>query len=183
MKTTTMIIRVWIAMAGLLTGQLATAQESLNLSAFKGKYKGAVSQVGPGAGNTASGLASVGFKVPQSGTSARIRYTAAFSDDMGDTNVLPTSMDLTSNQRVSVTDLLVGIAGTNNAKPGTGDWIQRKRILKIDATNGEGITLRGTAVVKDLRNKRKLTLTLVSDDGVDTRTFTTRLRARLPRQN
>jgi hypothetical protein len=183
MKTTTMNVRVWIAVAGLLTSQLATAQESLNLSAFRGNYKGGVTQAGPGAGNTASGRASVSFKVPQNGTSARVRYTAAISDGMGGTNILPTSMVLTSNQRVSVTDLLVGIAGTNNAKPGTGDWIQRKRSLKIDATNGEGITLRGTAAVKDLRSKRKLTLTLVSSDGVDTTTFTTQLRARLPRRN
>lgn len=182
MKTNTTII---IAITGscLLLSRPLQGQGSSDLTVFKGNFKGTVVQTGPAMGNSATGLATVNFKVPRSGTSARVVYTAAMSDGMGGTNILPTAMTLNSRNRVDVTDLLVGIAGTNNAKPGSGDWLQRKRTLKIDATNGEGITLRGTAVTRDLRNQRKMTLTLVSNDGVDTTTFLSILKARLPRRN
>jgi len=182
MKTNKTIVLMWLAIAGLLSGSFSSAQETFNLSAFKGAYRGTVTQAGPGMGDTASGTASVNIKVPNSGKSAGIDYAATISDGMGGSSLLPTALVLTSSKRASVTDLLVGIAGTNNAKPGDGRWSQRKRTLKIAATNGEGTTLRGTAVAKDLRNKRRLSLTLVSDDGVDSTTFTTRLQTRLPRR-
>lgn len=181
MKTTTIFVMT-LAAAGLLTGNHTLAQGVPDLTVFKGNYKGSVTQTGPGAGNSAKGRATVRFKVPGIGTSAGITFTAAMSDGMGGTNLLPTALTLKSNGRLSVTDLLIGIAGANNAKPGTGDWTQRRRVLKIDATNGEGITLRGKAVTRDLRARRKLTLILKSDDGVDTTTFDARLKARLPRR-
>lgn len=179
----TKTIVLGLAGAGLILSQPVKGQGALNLTAFKGNYKGTVLQTGPSMGNTASGRATVGFKVPRSGTSAKVSYVAAMPDGMGGTNLLPTAMTLKSKNRLDVTDLLVGIAGTNNAKPGSGDWLQRKRTLKIDATNGEGITLTCKAVARDLRNKRKMSLILVSNDGVDTTTFATTLKARLPRRN
>ena len=178
MKTNRREILIGIAVACLFSASFASAAP-LDLSPFKGKYNGTVTQVGPG--GTQTGTAVVQFKVPPSGTSAVIDYTATVSDGMN-TTVLPTSLAIAKNKSVAVTDLLVGIAGTNNAKPGTGRASKGRRKMTINASNGEGISLSVSAVAKDLRNKRKLTLILISDDGVDPTTFTTILKARLPRR-
>lgn len=169
----------WIAVASLFLSPFAFAQGKLNLSAFKGRYNGTVAEAGPG--GTTNGRATVVIAVPKHGKSARITYRATFSDGMGGTTVRPTSILLNANKKATVTDLLVGIAGENNAKRGKGRWSQRKRTLRLNATNGEGTTLRGKGTARDLRRVRKLNLTLASNDGVDTTEFRTALRARLPR--
>lgn len=170
---------VWVGVAGLFLCSPAFAKkEPLNLSAFKGKYKGTMTLVGPG--GSSSGTAKVIVKVPRNGKSATIDYAATVSDGMGGSSVLPTVMTLAANKTMSVTDLGVGIAGTNNAKPGTGAWTQRKRKMTFNATNGDMVLLC-TAVAKDVRRKRKLKMTLTSTDAGGSTVFTNTLKARLPK--
>jgi hypothetical protein len=144
----------------------------LNLSAFAGKYTGTVNLVTPG--DTSNGTAAVVIKVAKNGKSATIAYKAIVTSE------LPADFTLAKNKSLSTTDLGVGIAGTNNAHPGTGTWLQRKRLLTFSATNGD-IDLTGTARVKDVRNKRKLTFILVSSDAGGSNVFTTTLVAKLPK--
>lgn len=181
MKTTKIKTLLWITVAGVSLTPAAFTQDSSKYLAYKGKFTGSATMTGPEEDDSSSGTATAKIKVPRNGTSATLNYTATLSDGMN-TSVLPTVVTFSKNGKVFVSDLLVGIAGTNNAKPGTGNSSAGRRSLKFDADNGDGITLRGTAVFKDLRNKRKLTLTLVSDDGVGTRIFKSSLRARLPRR-
>ena len=181
MKTNTSKTLVCLVVVGVFLSPVAFAKEERNISAFKGKYNGTVTVVKPGGGGPESGTATVIIKVPKNGKSAIVGYTATISDGMN-TTVLSTMLALRANKTLSVTDLLVGIAGTNNAKPGAGTWSQRKRKLTFSAADGDAHSLNGTASAKDLRKNRKLTLTLVSSDGVDSTTFTTTLRAKLPRQ-
>lgn len=176
MKTSITVVVTTIAVAWI-SGATAFAAESLDLSVFKGRYTGPATLSGP-AGNR-SGRAFVNLPVPASGKSARVGYRAAFSDGFG-TDVFPTQFILSANKRVSVSDLLVGIAGTNNAKPGEGRWVQRGRTLRFKADNGEGISLRANASVRDRSNRRVLVLTLVSNDGGGANTFRANLRSRLP---
>jgi hypothetical protein len=168
---------LWAAVAGLFLSPSAFAQKPLNLSIFTGKYTGAVTLVTPG--DTSSGTATVIIRVPKSGRTATIFYKAIISSG-GGTSVLPTQITFARNKTISVTDLGVGIAGANNAHPGTGTWVQRKRALLFSATNGD-INLRGTARARDLNRKRKLTLTLVSSDAGGSNVFTNTLTAKLPR--
>ncbi len=179
MKTKTTRVQLWIAVASLFLSPFALAKEKLDLSVFKGRYKGTVTEAGPG--GTTKGKATVIIAVPRHGRSGRINYRATLSDGGGGTVNRHTAIALAANKTVAVSDLLVGIAGENNAKRGNGRWSQRQRILKFNTTNGEGTTLRGTGAARDFRNTRKLILTLVSSDGVNTTQFRTTLRAKLPR--
>jgi len=174
MKTITKKVRVWSAVAGLFLTPFALTAAPLNLSVFKGNYTGTMSYTQPG-DPAQNSTATVVIGVPQSGKTARINYRANIGG-----NAFPTVISLAANKRASVTDLLVGIAGTNNAKPGTGPWSQNQRTLRFTATNGEGISLRGTGVVKDFSNRRELTLTLISTDPGGSYRFEARLRSRLP---
>jgi hypothetical protein len=168
---------LWAAVASLLLCPSAFAKKKpLNLSAFAGNYTGTVTLVTPS--DSSSGTATVVITVPKNGKTATILYTATTVSSMGDTSVLPTEITLAANKTISVTDLGVGIAGTNNAHPGTGTWSQRKRTLSFFATNGD-MNLNGTARAKDARKKRKLTLILVSSDAGGATTFTTTLTAKL----
>jgi uncharacterized lipoprotein NlpE involved in copper resistance len=179
MKTLMAKPLIWAAVASLLLCPSAFAKKKpLNLSAFAGNYTGTVTLVSPG--DSARGTATVVITVPKNGKSATLLYTATIVSSMGDTSILPTEMTLAANKTISVTDLGVGIAGTNNAHPGTGTWSQRKRALSFSATNGD-IVLTGTASAKNARKKRKLTLTLVSSDAGGSNTFTTTLTAKLPK--
>ncbi|MGH8048846.1 MAG: hypothetical protein ACREKL_16515, partial [Chthoniobacterales bacterium] len=125
-----------LAMAtGLLLCPSAFAKNKhLNLLAFVGKYTGTVTLVTPT--DTQSGTATVIIRVPKNGKSATIAYTAMVFNG-SDTVVLPADFTLSKNKTLSVTDLGIGIAGTNNAHPGTGTWSQRKRTLTLFATNGD----------------------------------------------
>lgn len=179
MKTTTKKVLMGIAVAGLFFSSAVSAQKTLNLSAFKGKYTGNVTLRDP-EGSLTEGRATVAFTVQKKGKAAKINYRATFPDGMGGSNVLPTVMTLSPNKRVSVTDLLVGIAGTNNAKGGKGDWRQRRRTLTFTATNGEGISLQCRATAKDIGKRRELVLKLTSTDPGGSYVFTSRLRSKLP---
>jgi hypothetical protein len=170
------------AVLGLFVSPSAFAKKKpLNLTAFAGKYTGNVTFTPP-SGDTSSGTAVVIITVPKNGKSATVSYTATVTSGSGDTSVLPTAITLAANKTLSITDLGVGIAGTNNAHRGTGNWIQQKRSLTLFATNGD-INFRGNAAVKDTRKKRNLTLILVSSDadGSNPYTFTTTLTAKLPK--
>ncbi len=168
-----------IAVAGLLFTPLASAQGTLNLSAFKGKYKGNVSLRDP-EGFVTEGRATVAFTVQKKGRAAKINYRATFPDGMGGSDAMPTVLTLSSGKRVSATDLLVGIAGTNNAKRGKGDWRQRRRTLTFAATNGEGISLHCRARAKDIGRRRELVLKLTSTDPGGSYVFTNKLRSKRP---
>jgi hypothetical protein len=171
---------VWLAFASLLLTPSAFAKKKpLTLSVFPGKYTGAVTLVTPG--GTSTGTAVVIITATKAGKSAVIDYTATVSDGMN-TSVLPVTITLARDKTSAVTDLGVGIAGSNNMHPGTGTWSQRKRTLSIFATNGD-LNLTGTASAHDNRKKRKLTLILVSSDadGSNAYTFTTTLVGRLPK--
>ena len=174
MKTKTTTIPVWFAVAGVFLSPFTLVAAPLNLSVFKGNYTGPMTLKAPG-DPVQNGRATAVFVVPQSGANGTIRYRATV-----DGSGFPTVITLAANKRASVTDLLVGIAGTNNAKPGRGPWSQRQRVLNITANNGEGISLRGTAVVRDFSNHRELTLTLVSTDPGGSYRFSNTLRSRLP---
>ena len=176
MKTLMAKPLVWAAVASLLLCPSAFAKKKpLNLSAFAGNYTGTVTLVSPG--DSSSGTATVVITVPKKGKSATILYTATIFSG-GSTSVLSAEFTLAADKTISTTDLGVGIAGANNAHPGTGTWSQRKRTLSFFATNGD-INLNGTASAKDARKKRKLTLILVSSDAGGTFTFTTTLTAKL----
>jgi hypothetical protein len=162
----------WIAVAGLLFSPAAFAQK-FNLSIFAGKYTGTVVQTTPS--ETLNGTARVLIRVPRSGRTATIGYEATING-----SVLPTDMKLAANKAISVTDLGVGIAGTNNAHPGTGRWAQSRKRITFSATNGD-ILLRGTARVRDIGRKRKLSLVLISSDAGGSFTYNTTLTARRPR--
>lgn len=179
MKTTTRQILIGLALAGSLSGPLAPAQGALNLSAFKGNYRGTMSLRDPD-GAVSRGRATLALAVPRSGKSARLRYRATIPDGEGGSDAFPTAMILSANKRASVTDLLVGIAGTNNAKPGRGRWSQRQRTLRINASNGEGISLRGIATVRDIGKRRTLNLKLTSTDPGGSYLFSNRLVSRVP---
>lgn len=167
---------VWVAVAGLFFCPSGFAKNPFDLLIFKGKYRGTVTLVTPG--TPTSGSAKVTIAVPKKGKSATIDYTASVSDGMGGTTVLPTVVSLAANKTMSTTDLGVGIAGTNNAKPGDGTWTQRKRTVTFNATNGD-LVLLGTASVKDAGRKRKLKLTLTSTDVGGSNIFTTTLTAKV----
>jgi len=178
MKTNLAKHIVLVAVAGLLLSPAAFAQPpKKNLSIFKGNYTGPMTFVSPS--DSATGIATVVIKAPKNGKTATISYSAdvAFS---GGNSTLPTEITLARDKTVSVTDLGVGVAGTNNAHRGTGTYSQRKRTLTFTATNGD-IVLTGTAIVRDTKKKRKLQLTLVSTDAGGSTTFTNTLRAKLPR--
>lgn len=169
MKTKTTKTLFGIVVAGLVFGASAFAAP-LNLSVFEGNYKGTTTVTGPNGTETKrTGLT---FAVPDHGRSAQ--YTIEFTD------IIISSYSFKANKRVLVSDLLLGIAGANNAKRGKGPWTQSQRTLRFSATNGEGTTLRGKATVRDLSNRRLLTLTMTTSDGVDSTTFKSTLRARLP---
>jgi hypothetical protein len=170
---------VWAAFVGLLLSPSVFAQKPLNLSIFAGKYTGVVTLATPG--DTSSGSATVIIRVPKNGRTATISYRAAISSG-GSTTVLPTQIALAKNKTIVVTDLGVGIAGTNNAHPGRGIWSQRRHALVFSATNGD-IDLRGAVRARDVGRKRKLTLTLVSSDAGGSNVFTNTLTAKLPRPN
>ena len=166
--------------AGLLLCPSAFAKKKpLNLSAFKGNYTGTVTYVTPSGSQT--GTATVLITVPKNGKSATISYTAVVSDGM-DTSVLPTAITLAANKTLTITDLGVGIAGTNNAHRGTGNWSQRKRTFALFATNGD-TNFTATGLVKDKKKKRNLSLNLVTvdADGSNPYTFITTLVAKLPK--
>jgi hypothetical protein len=178
MKTLLTKRLVGIAVAGLLMCPAAFAERP-TLLGFKGKYSGTVAFTD--AGGTTPGTAAVVIKVPRNGKSATVSYAATFVSSMGDVSVLPADFVLAKNKTMTVTDLGVGIAGTNNAHPGSGTWSQRRRSFTFFATNGD-MTLNGTATVRDTRKKRKLALTLVSADGGGTYTFANALRSKLPKR-
>jgi hypothetical protein len=178
MKITTTKALMCAALVGLFLIPSSFAKKPpLTLVAFKGNYTGAVTLVS--AGSPSTGTATVIFSVPKKGKSATIDYTATFSDGMGGTSVLPAFFTLSSDKTFKTTDLEVGIAGANNAHPGSGTWSQRKRTLTFTATNGD-IDLNGTAVLKkDRGRKRQLSITLVSTSTGNAYTFTTTLTARI----
>ncbi|HEY8901772.1 MAG TPA: hypothetical protein VIM61_15275 [Chthoniobacterales bacterium] len=169
---------VCATIATLLCSPAALAKSN-QLFAFAGNYSGLVSLASPG--GTSAGTAVVVIKVPKNGKSAFISYAATI-DSGGSTSVLPADFTLAKNKTMSTTDLGIGIAGTNNAHPGTGNWSQKKRKLTMFATNGD-MNLTGIGVVKDSRKKRKLTLTLVSSDAGGSNVFTTVLSAKKPKVN
>jgi hypothetical protein len=166
-------------LAGLLLAPSAFAKKKpANLSNFAGKYTGTVTFVSPT--DTFHGTASVLISVAKNGKSATIKYTAIVLNGSGDSVVLPTEITLAKNKSLSITDLGVGIAGTNNAHRGTGAWSQHRLNLLLSATNGD-INFSATGRVKDTHKKRKLSLVLVSADAGGASTFTTTLTSKLPK--
>jgi hypothetical protein len=173
---------VWVALAAalLVTPSAFAKKKPLTLAIFKGNYSGSLILTAPD-GSTSTGAASLQFTVPRNGRSAALSY-AATTDTGGGTSTYQSDFTLATNKTLTTTDLLVGIAGANNAKPGTGTWSQRKRILSFTATNSDsGIVLTGTGTVRDRKRKRLLTLTLASNNNGDIYTFTTTLTAKLPK--
>lgn len=168
---------VGVALAISLWSPCANAQNNATLEVFKGKYRGTMSLREPG-GDVSNGTAITTFAVPANGRSAAVRYKATIPDGMGGSSAFPTALKLAPGKRITTTDLLVGIAGTNNAKPGKGRWSQRKRKLTFTATNGEGIVLRGTASTRDVGSRRLMKLQLTSTDPGGSYVFTNQLRAR-----
>lgn len=179
MKTLIPKSAVLAALLGIFLAPSAFAKKKpLDLTAFAGNYTGTVSLVTPG-GNS-SGTATVVIHVPKNGKSATIDYTAVTTSG-GSTTELPTAITLARGGSLSITDLGIGIAGTNNAHRGTGSWSQRKRTLSLQATNGD-IDFTATGhLKKDSKKKRKLALTLVTSDadGSNAYVFTTTLTAKL----
>ncbi len=168
-----------VAISGSLFAPCVSAQGSHNLSNFKGNHQGSVVHTDP-EGNVKKGRARAKFIVARSGRSGSIAYQAVFPDGQGGSDAFPTGVTLRANKRADVTDLLVGIAGENNAKPGRGGWSQRQRKLTFVANNGEGISLRATATVRDVGKRRKVALKLVSTDPGGSYVFTNTLNSRLP---
>jgi hypothetical protein len=172
---------VWVAVAAalLVTPSAFAKKKPMTLAIFAGNYTGALTLASPS--GTSTGTAAVHITVPRSGRSAVLTYTAITGS--GDsTSTYQSDFTLAANKTLTTTDLLVGIAGANNAKPGTGTWSQRKRTLLFTATDSDsGIVLTGTGHVRDRKRQRLLTLTLVSNNNGDIYTFTTTLTARLPK--
>lgn len=173
---------VWVALAAILLSSPAAfaKRKPFTLGLFAGNYTGSLTLTAPD-GTTSTGAATIHITVPRNGRSAVITYTATTGS--GDnTSSYQTDLTFAANKTLTTTDLLVGIAGANNAKPGTGTWSQRKRSLLFAATNSDsGIVLTGEGHVRDHKRKRLLTLTLVSNNNGDLYTFTTTLTARLPK--
>ncbi len=178
-KTLRALLGVAVAVCFLVPAAFAQ-KKPLDLSALKGRYSGTVSVEGPG--GLSSGTAAVIIKVPKRGKTATFDYLATVSDGMGGSSELPSLFTLEANKTVLVTDLGVGIAGANNAKPGAGTWSQRKRTLSFSATNGD-IVLVCTATAKNVgKRKRKLTMMLNSTDAGGSTVYSASLRAKLPKR-
>jgi hypothetical protein len=173
---------VWVAVAAALfvTPSAFAKKKPFTLGLFSGNYTGSLTLTAPD-GTTTTGPAALHITVPRSGRSAILSYTATTGS--GD-NASTYQSDFTfaANKTLTTTDLLIGIAGANNAKPGTGAWSQHKRAILFTATNSDsGIVLTGTGNVRDRKRQRLLTLTLVSNNNGDPYTFTTTFTARLPK--
>jgi hypothetical protein len=174
---------VWVAVAAalLVTPSAFAKKKPFTLGLFAGNYSGSLTLTAPD-GSTSTGTAALHITVPRNGRSAVLTFTATTGS--GDnTSTYQTDLTLAANKTLTTTDLLVGIAGANNAKPGTGAWSQRKRAILFTATNSDsGIVLTGEGHVRDRKRQRLLTLTLVSNNNGDAYTFTTSFTARLPKK-
>ena len=178
MKTLQTVLLAAFASQLLLPAAFAK-KPPLTLAAFAGRYTGTVTLRTPS--DTQAGTAAVTITTPKKGRSATIVYSALVFDGT-DNKLLPTQLTLAKDKTLAVTDLGIGIAGTNNAHRGTGAWSQQKHALALSATNGD-INFRGSAIAKDAGRKRRLTLTLITSDadGSNPYIFTTTLVAKLPK--
>lgn len=181
MKTSAkFFVRVALAALLVATPSAFAQKKPFTLGLFAGNYTGSLTLTAPD-GTTTTGTAALHITVPRSGRSAALTYTATTGS--GDsTSTYQSDFTLAANKTLTTTDLLIGIAGANNAKPGTGTWSQHKRAILFTATDSDsGIVLTGTGSVRDRKRQRLLTLTLVSNNNGDAYTFTTTFKARLPK--
>ncbi|HVE15545.1 MAG TPA: hypothetical protein VNB29_02355 [Chthoniobacterales bacterium] len=177
MNPTKIILSV---VAGLTVSSSAFAKKQpVDFSVFKGVYNGTVTLTQPG--ETDSGTATVVINSPKNGLSATISYVATLP--IGD-GTFPTAITLGKDKSVFVTDIGVGILGTNNAHKASGStYLERKGKLSFFVTNGD-TNFTCIASVKDHGRKRVLSLTFVSADAMtgEGLTFTTSATAKAPRQ-
>ena len=173
MKTLTARSVVCATITALLLSATAYAKKPKpTFRLYVGKYSGAVAVAGPG--GTSQGTVQVIITAAKNGKTGILSY-AALVNGMP----LPTVIKMTKRSAV-VSDLGVGIAGSNNQHPGAGPLTLRTKRLNFFATDTTN-ALTGSARVRNTKKKRKLTLALTSFDGANNTIYFSKLKSKLPK--
>jgi hypothetical protein len=180
MKTTNLTKIAFVVLACVTVSSSAFAKKQpVDFSVFKGNYNGTVTLTQ--AGESVGGTASVLISAPKNGLSAMITYAATLPIGGG---LFPTAITLGKDKSIFVTDIGVGILGTNNAHKASGSpYSERRGKLSFFVTNGS-TNFNCSAVVRDHGKKRVLSITFVSVDaqGGAPIVFTTSATAKAPKK-
>jgi hypothetical protein len=181
------------ALALLVVGPLAAAEDVVDFSRFKGAYKGTVRLTAPGVAH--AGSASVNFKPSKSNAKAQISYSAVISVN-GETYTFETSISLNKEKAATATDVAVGL-GNGTLYAGSGTHSEGKRSVRFSISNTDdtdddtdededtddnnNLVLKGTGSVRDAGKKRKLHLVLSVVASGTTYVFTNDVTAKVPK--
>lgn len=169
-----------LALVGFFVSPVAFAKEKLDLAAFKGNYTGAGTVTFGGSSHT--GTSDIYFTVPKHAKSASINFTQVVTEGEH-TETLNSVLTLNRNKTIFVDDVAFFLDET--VHPTVGTWAQRKRSLNFTTTQeSNNLVFTGTAVVKDSRRSRNLTLTMILSVGSDQLiVLTSNVQAKLPRKS